>query len=217
MSPADLALEAQIKTWFDRVDALKEFIARHPELNTPELQRLALEQWLTLAGSKPVDSDDAARQATAQLRRVAEQVFVRKISDALRAYLKANADVLPARARDLAPFSDPPIDLAILDRYEVTHTGKASDVPAAEKYKVLTTKNPADPEYDSISYIGANGYGSSQATNVNLIEALRRFKEANFGQSPATVEQVRPYLKWPLRDESVQKYLDYDRTRPRAP
>jgi len=47
--------------------------------------------------------------------------------------------------------------------------------------------------------------------------AFRRFKEANSGQSPATLDQVRPYLKWPLRDETVQKFLDYDRSRARKP
>jgi len=69
-------------------------------------------------------------------------------------------------------------------------------VPRAPKQtKLLTTKNPADPEYDNVWYVGPNGYGNGSATGINIADAVRRFKEANSGQSPATVEQVRPFLE----------------------
>jgi hypothetical protein len=131
--------------------------------------------------------------------------------------LKANADILPASPRELAPFFDSPIDPASLDRYEISFTGKASDVPHAGQYKILSVKNPADPEFDSVWSIGPNGFGTTSALGVDIMEATRRFKEANPGQQPTSADQLRPYLKWPVSDGAVQKDLDFDRSRARTP
>jgi RNA polymerase sigma factor (sigma-70 family) len=217
ISPSDLALQSQMKVWLERIDSLKQFLERHPEFNIPELQLLTSEQWFTLVGDKPVDSEDAARQSTSQLRHMAENMFASKLSRALRAYLKANADILPASPRELAPFFDSPIDPASLDRYEISFTGKASDVPHAGQYKILSVKNPADPEFDSVWSIGPNGFGTTSALGVDIMEATRRFKEANPGQQPTSADQLRPYLKWPVSDGAVQKDLDFDRSRARTP
>jgi RNA polymerase sigma factor (sigma-70 family) len=217
-SSADGALEAQMKEWFARIDRLKQILVRRPELNIPELQLLTDDQWFNLIGGEPLDTDEAVREATSRLRHMAENTFAGKLSAALRAYLKAHAGVMPGSPTELAPHFEPPVDRAILERYEISPSDDIPGAPSRAREKILTVKAPADPELDAFWWVGADSYGNTTALGVDFEEAMRRFTAANPGQRPTSATQIRPYLKWPVRDEAVQKlqqFLDYKPNSPR--
>jgi RNA polymerase sigma factor (sigma-70 family) len=213
-SVRDAALETEMKDWLGRVDRLKRFFVERPEQSIPELQTLTDVAWFN-AASEPIDSAEALRRTTSQLRHLAAMPFTRVLHAALRAYLPAHNDILPASPHDLAPYCEPPMDPAILDRYAMLQTGKLADVPAAERRNILSLRTPIDPEFDSLPTVSPTSYGSTSALGVNFTHAMRGFAEANPGIRPMTAAQLRPYLKWPLRDEAVQRILD--RSAPKAP
>lgn len=206
--PADAALVEQMTGWLTRMGRIKQIFAQRPALGIPELQYLPDERWFEIAGGKPLESDEDARKVASALRRAAESIFQPRLSAALRAYLKAHDDVLPASPQDLAPFCDPPLDRAILDRYEILLSGKLADVPTAKRREVMALKAPADPEFDAYSYISPNGYGGTSAFWTNLNTAEQAFAKANPGQKATSAAQLRPFLRWPMSDESIQKILN---------
>jgi RNA polymerase sigma factor (sigma-70 family) len=162
VAPADAALESQMKEWLTQLDQLKQLLARQPELNIPELQLLNEQQWFSVASGGQLDSEEKLRRATSRLRHQAENMAAAKIFKALQAYVRAHDDTLPNHARDLAPHFNPPIDSAILERYQMLHTGKASDVPSSRSVSyVMVPKTQADPELDARFGVGLNGYGNT--------------------------------------------------------
>jgi hypothetical protein len=207
LSTADAALAAQMKEWLSRRDKYRDGLMRYPQLNIPELALLSEAEWTDLAGGQPLDTEQQIRKVTAQLRVRAEGHAAARINRALRGYLKAHPDTLPATPQELAPYFDPPIDAAILDRWEVVQTGKLSEVPPNEQRRILAVKQPADPELDALYSVGANSYGDISAVSANLSAANRAFSRANPGQRATTAAQLKPYLRWPLRDEVITKFM----------
>ncbi len=205
-APADPALEGQMRAWLARVEQVKRYFAQHPDRAIPELASLSAENWFSL-GDGALDSEPEVRRAAARARGLAEDRYKANLSQALRAFAKAHDDALPATPAELAPYCDPPVERAILDRYELRATGKLADLPAADRSSVLTVKSPIDPEFDSIPQIGSTGYGTTSAWGLDVRDALRRFAQENPGQQPLTPAQLRPYLKWPLRDELIARVL----------
>ena len=204
---ADAALESQMQQWLAQVDRMKEFLAQRPEWNIPELKLLDEHRWFTAAATDRFESEEQFRRATAGLRDSAVSLASQKISKALNAYVRANDGQLPNSSLELAPYFDPLIDPAILGRYEMLHTGKASDVPRNETNRILAPK-PADVEFDAYSFVGTNGYGNTGvAMSENVREARRQFGKANNGERATTPEQLLPYLKWPVSAAALQKYL----------
>lgn len=202
----DPALESQMRDWLTRMGTLKNFLASRPELNTPELQLLSPEEWFDIAGGKALDSEAALRRVAAELRDRGQGHASAALSSALRAYLKTHDNVLPATPLELAASATTPIDRAILERFEMRHTGKIADVPRNELMKVIAGTTPADPEFDQIPYLGPNGYTSEWAIDVNVRAAVQAYTNER-GQRPNTAAQLQPFLKWPASEEEVQRRL----------
>jgi RNA polymerase sigma factor (sigma-70 family) len=206
-SAADAALETQMQEWLTQITRLKDFLIQRPEWNIPELKLLSDQDWFDAAATSRIESEDQFRRATARLRDLAVSRASQKIMNALNAYVLAHDGDLPISALALAPYFDPPINPAILGRYEMLQTGKLSDVPKNQQMRLLAPK-PADVEYDASFTVGTNGYGNTGvAMSENVREARRQFAKANNGQRDATAEQLLPYLKWPVGLEALQKYL----------
>jgi len=204
---ADAALEAQMQQWLAQIDRLKDFLAQRPEWNIPELKLLPEEHWFNVAATDRFESEEQFRRATARLRDRAVGLVAQKIFPALNAYVRAHDGQLPNNALELAPYSDPPLDPAILSRYEMMQTGKASEVPRSEAMRILAPR-PADVEYDAYSYVGTTGRGNSGvAMSENVRSAQRRFSAANSGERATTAEQLLPYLRWPVSAAALQKHL----------
>ncbi len=209
VAPADAALEAQMQQWLGQLDRIKEFLAQRPQWNIPELKLLTDESWFGAAATDRFETEEQFRRATAQLRDVAVSRASGRIMEALKAYMSAHDGMLPSSPLDLAPHFEPPIDEAILARYQMLQTGKASDVPRAEAMHIIEPKAPADVEYDAYSYIGLNGWGNrGVAIYTDLRAAQRQFSNANGGQRATNAEQLLPYLKWPVSAATLEKYLN---------
>ena len=209
VAPADIALESQMQQWLAQVDRLKGFLAERPEWNIPELKLLTDERWFSAAATDRFETEEQFRRATASLRDAAVSLAAGRIMNALKAYVAAHDGMLPASPLDLAPLFDPPIDEAILIRYQMLQTGKASEVPRNQASHLIEPIAPADVEFDAYSFIGLNGYGNQGAAIfTDLREAQRKFSMANNGQRVTNAEQLLPFLKWPVSAATLEKYLN---------
>ena len=208
LPPADAALETQMQEWLTQITRIKEFLAQRPEWDIPELKLLTDQDWFDVAATNRIESEEQFRRTTSRLRDWAVGRASQKIMTALNAYLRAHDGELPANALALAPDFDPPMDPAILARYEMLQSGKLSDVPRNQSMRILAP-TPADVEYDAYTTIGTNGYGNSGvAMGENVREARRQFASANGGQRATAAEQLLPYLKWPVTLAALKKYLE---------
>ncbi len=207
-SPADIALEQQMHEWLARMDTIHHFLATRPEFNIPELQLLPGETWFEIAGGKVFATEEEFRRITSRLRDRAEGLVAARLSSALRGFLRANADTLPAQLTDLLPHCNPPLEPAILERYTLLQSGKVTDLPARDRSKIISVTAPVDAEFDRIPTIGSNGYGGGSAIHENVSTAMAAYKEAHGGQSPTTGSQLKPFLRWPLSDEAVQRMFE---------
>jgi RNA polymerase sigma factor (sigma-70 family) len=156
---SDPALESEINAWLERAAQLRLLAKQRPELLIPELQLLTDRDWLDYAETAKFETDADIRQVFRSLRSNAKNTLGNQMPKAIRAYLKAHDDTLPADPIQLAPFFDPPMDTAILQRYQTSATGKLSDVPARQQtFNLLTEKAPVDAEFDSRLTVGTRGF-----------------------------------------------------------
>jgi RNA polymerase sigma factor (sigma-70 family) len=155
---SDPALESEINAWLERAAQLRLLAKQRPELLIPELQLLTDRDWLAYAQSAKLETDAGIREVFRSLRSWAKNTLGNRMPKAMRAYLKAHDDTLPADPVQLAPFFDPPLDTAILQRYQMSATGKLSDVAARQQTSNLVIeKAPVDAEYDSRLTVGTRG------------------------------------------------------------
>ncbi len=203
----DATLVTAMTGWLSRVDRLKQLFAQRPELNIPEMQYLKEDIWFLVA-DKPLDSDEEVRRVASNLRQSAENLFSPRLSAGLRAYVTAHDGMLPASTRELAPFLNPPVDQAILDRYEMLRTGRYADLSGRDRQQVMGPRTPPDPEFDSYSFISPDAHGSTAVAGINMTAAWQAFVAANPGQRPKSAAQLKPFLKWPMSDAATQKYLE---------
>lgn len=208
-APGDAALESQMNAWLAQLDRLKNFLTERPNLSIPELQFLADEHWFAIAANGKLESDEDYRRACAGLRNQAESIFAGRISKALFDYTRANNDQLPVTPQQLAPYFYPAIDPSVLERYQMLQQGKAGDVPARERNRIIAARTPVDIEYDVYHWAGLNGYGNNGSMmDYNLGIAQTAFRRAHSGEDPGVAARLLPYLKWPVDVVVLQKYMD---------
>jgi len=141
------------------------------------------------------------------LRSQAENLMANRLGPALGAYLRAHNGILPGKTADLLPHFDPPIEPELLDRYELQHTGNLNDLPNAEKSNLIAVKSPVDVEHDGYWRIGPNGFSSTSAMSYVVGQGQRAFAQAHNGQRATIASDLLPYLKWPVNETALQKYL----------
>src|SRR4030095_6013058 len=128
------------------------------------------------------------------------------IQKALRKYADGNGGMLPPDLLQLSPFFDPPVDAAVLDRWELVATGTYKDA----RGNIINEKAPpVDPEFDMLFNFGAN---SSSSRSVNktgdaLEAAARAYAQANRGLLPLQPSQITPYLQEQIDPAAIQKFL----------
>jgi hypothetical protein len=204
----DAALSAQMATWLSNIDRLKAAFEQQPNLRIPELQLLNEKSWTDVASRAKFDTEADTRRALALVRNAATNQMATKLQKALNAYLKANDGTLPDSLAQLTPFLQSPIDASWLDRYELGQTGKLSDVPARSRNDLITIKTPVDVEFDSYWRIGTSGFVVGSFLSEDIAAARRAFSTANGGQKAISATQLAPFLKWPVDESTVQKYLN---------
>ena len=149
------SMTAEVNSWLARVNELKQKLDQRPDLKIPELQFLTPRDWLNVARDARPDTDAGARLAFNYLRAAGKQAFSPTLLRALNSYVQASGGQLPAEVADLKPYFNPPVDDALLDRYQLVRTGKASDVPAQDP-AVITEKAQVDADFDSLLNVGLN-------------------------------------------------------------
>ena len=95
------------------------------------------------------------RRTMAEIRHSAKAYLGPMIGSALNRYIAANNGQLPNDILQLKPHLASTIGDAMLQRYELQHTGKLSDYPKSEP--LVIEKAPVDDEYDYLTTITAYG------------------------------------------------------------
>jgi len=149
------SMTAEVTSWLARVNELKQKLDQRPDLKIPELQFLTPRDWLTVALDAKLDTDTGARLAFSRLRAAAKQAFSPILRQALNSYVQASGGQLPAEILELKPYFNPPVDDALLARYQLVRTGKASDVPT-QNPTVIAEKTQVDADFASLLNVGLN-------------------------------------------------------------
>jgi RNA polymerase sigma factor (sigma-70 family) len=190
----------------NRVKSLRQLVDQRPDKQIPELQFLTDKVWADVAWNADLDTEDGIRVALSNLRGEAENIFLNEmLHNALKKYLAANNDILPASLLDLKPFFNVPVTDAMLSRYELLQSGKPD--PRADLVKL---NSYTDEDYDSFHTITLNGAsGGGFNRNQDAInDAAREFARLNNYQSPTNPAQIAPFLSRTIDPVTIQKYLN---------
>jgi hypothetical protein len=144
-----------------RVARMKRYMAEFPQDEIPELQFISEDTWLAWMNDPLVNERDYEVKA-ASLRGLGETEFASRASQALQQYAEANAGQFPTDLRQLTPYFYPPIDDAILERYEIVPAdGLQRFFPELGGEWLITQRAPANNELDEREAIGLTSYGST--------------------------------------------------------
>ena len=157
-APAETAknttFDAALQTVAARATQLQEGIKQMPHHGIPEMQLLKPQDWLQAAGGRErLETEQDFRKAFNDLRARAKANFSGNIQTALQQFAENNGGMLPNEISQLQPYFDPPVDPAMLERYQLLQSGKLSDV-AGKTMLVREKAAPVDNDYDTRIQIG---------------------------------------------------------------
>jgi hypothetical protein len=212
---ADPAHGAEINAWLGRLKKLKQLFADKPERSIPELALLTDDDWLRVARQAELDTEEHVRRALARARDAAKGKFEGLVASALTRYLKQTNGELPAMVFALEPYFDPPVDPAILGRYEMLTSGMVSYSSSAPGVAAIRESSANDPDYDSRWTTMSNGGGRRAPAPSAWIpgfedqsrRAYAAYKDANKGANAGALEQVIPYFDPPLDPALAEKLI----------
>jgi RNA polymerase sigma factor (sigma-70 family) len=199
--------ESQAKSWLDRVNKLEQALAQMPEQNIPELQFLKGEDWLNaVKNADRLETPDDVSRALSALRNSGKRDFALLTQQALREYGQKNNGSLPTDLSQLKPYFNPPVDDAVLQRYELTSGGAVNEKPS-----------PIGDEDDTYYQINADSISATAGSVAErtLTEAVQRFAAANNGLKPSEPSQLWPYVTTPAEQTTLQKVIQNDPRRRR--
>ncbi len=170
-----------------RLDELKQRLTQMPEQQIPQLQLLTEEDWQDVAKHARLDTEVGFRRTLGQLRSQARGKAAGLMSVALTQHIQASGGDLPGDLAELKPYFKAPLDDAILQQYQLLHAGKLGDVPQGQW--LISERAPLEDGFDSTFSIGYNMFGVER--EGALEGALGRYYEANPGQEPTTLSQLK--------------------------
>lgn len=211
---ADPSRAAAVNSWLARLKRLKQAFDEHPDQRIPELALLTDLDWLALARQLKLDSEDDLRKARAKTREVAFNKFQTSLGQAWRNYATAANGAPLSDVSLLMPYFKPPVDAAILQRYEIAGTftpGSRSDQMR------ITERAPVDGEFDIRHAVSLDGIGGGSSPWV--IDSLRQvtldahseYAAANNGQRPKGEADILRYVHDPTAKmifEAIQAYAN---------
>jgi len=153
-APAETAkngsFDAALQTVAARTTQLQEGLKQMPHQSIPELQFLSQQDWVRTAGNvNRLDTEEDFRKAFSDLRVRAKAAFGGNLQNALGQFAQNNNGMLPADLSQLQPYFDPPVDPAVLERYQLLQSGKLSDVVGKPPMMVGEKAPPVDDKYDT--------------------------------------------------------------------
>lgn len=159
-----------------------------------------------------LDSEEGIRKAMSEVRKDAKNDFAPDISGALKKFVDANNGQLPTDLAQLKPYFNDSVDDATLDQYKILRTGNVSNLSPGQW--VITDKAAIDNEYDYLWQIGPGSYGLAAAADEStpsfiqaLAPAFKAFSDANNGETPTEISQLKPYITTPAQNAALQKAL----------
>lgn len=192
-----------------RVATLKDIFRRLPEQSIPELALASESDWYS-AVDGPLETESDYRRALAKVRGLAEAKFAEALWPALKSYVGANGGRFPQSTAELQPWVGPEIDSAMLQRYQVVPASYIPNLGMGDT--IITQRSPVDTDYDTITAIGARGFGTTNATSPALHQelevvrpALQAYKTAT-GQRHTDILQVLPYATTPEQQAIIRKW-----------
>jgi RNA polymerase sigma factor (sigma-70 family) len=195
-------IQAEARTLAATVETLKKLFEEMPEKKIPELQLLSTADWLEQTQTADLASEIGVRKSLGNIRNKAKNKFAHLLQDALKKFADANGGQLPSELSQVALYFKSPVDNEALARYQLTLTGSLKDVGG--NFFVIE-KAPVD-DYDTLFEISLNGVSVQSVTPEARVvrEALSAYASANNGQMPAKVDELRPYLKGPVNEATLQ-------------
>jgi RNA polymerase sigma factor (sigma-70 family) len=221
-SPAD-ARAALVKSWLAREDQLRQTVTQNPDKAIPEFKLLSDQQWLDEAINAKFDTDKQVQQTLADLRRSAENNFANQAQNAVTKYMATNNGAFPTDVSQLQPYFSPPMDDAILQRWEVAPGSANPGVGVGDT--IITEKAPVDPALDSRWSIGSGGgYGSGtyqsadmSAAIATLTPVMKAYAADHNGMQPTDSTQILPYLTTPEQQAAYQTLMKNKSKNPASP
>ena len=208
-SGVDAAIEATAQTLVARASQIKQRLEQMPDKKIPELEYLEQKDWLDAANRvKQLGTDEDIRKALDTLRGSAKRNFGSKLQTALRQFTDASGGVLPTDMSQLQPYFNPPVDAAMLARYQLTQTGRLSDFGKDQRL-IAEVAPPVDDEYDTRFEFGLNGTDSHSVNKTEdaLVAAATAYANANNGLLPRDSIQLAPYLQQSVEANRIQHFL----------
>ena len=198
-----------VNSWLDRVQRLKQRLQEHPEANIPELQALTQSDWLAQA-KDDLNTDKDFRKALSWLRLSAENKYARRMVSAIQKYAQEHGGQLPADLLQIKSAFEPPIEDAILRRYEIVPAASLPTLTLQElEGWVITQKAPVDVEFDNRMAAGPAVWGSGSFEQSEVVKtltpALKAYVAANNGNFPTEPGQIEPFLATPDERAALQK------------
>jgi RNA polymerase sigma factor (sigma-70 family) len=193
----DDALTSNAAEWVARVAQLKQAIARHPELSIPELQLLDENDWLFATQSdKDYSREETVADTLRFLRTRAKYNFIERTSEAVLAYF-SKAGKLPAHVDQLSPHFAPPVDPAILARYDF-HLENGLLV-YAEKVAGAADLDRLALGFDAFRTKGRLSYNGVETVPGRAVrEAAAAYASAHAGAGATDPAQLEPFLSSPI-------------------
>jgi len=209
--------ESAVKETLAKVNLLKQRLEQTPGAKIPEFQFLTEQDWLN-ATKDNLNTDDDYRRAFSALRNAAEQNFRPMIQSALRQYIQGNNGQFPADLSQLQQYFNPPVDAAILQRWQILPAADFPNTSVGADW-VVTQKAAVDDEYDECLVLGPDGGGGFNSgfeeSLRKLVPVLQEYSAANNGQTFRLTDQtglidlspLKPYIQTPEQQAAFQKLL----------
>jgi len=204
------------ESWLARTRRLQQLFAQRPEQRIPELSLLTDSDWLRAAMTADLSTSEGQRKALGAARSIAKGKFVAELGAALRRYVLANQDMLPADILQLVPVFESPPDLAMLQRYQLQRTGQASAVKSSDE--AIVERGLVDEQFDSRYHVDARGnHGATSVADTAdpaLALAARKAYQAFLKSHPegepkdGDASTLLPYFDPPLDRAQQKKFLE---------
>ncbi|HTZ20472.1 MAG TPA: hypothetical protein VMC06_06290 [Opitutaceae bacterium] len=214
LASLDPVAEHTLNDWLGKVARLKQCLEQMPNEKIPELKLLQAKDWLDAANFDLGSGNMGVRQALSKLRRSAKERMEGPLSTALQSYLKANRNQPPGDAIQLAPYFEPPVDPAILQRYGPPSAEQSQHMPQLPDGErlILCEKATVDDYFDTTMFIGSGGYSCIAETSKFQEEvqaAIENYRAANNGRFPTDPSQLATYLHSSIDPNFVRMRLDW--------
>lgn len=195
--------------WKKRVDQLREYLESTPAAKIPELQFVTEQDWLD-AARQSLNTEADFRRASSALRNAAQNKVVSMFQKAVTAYKSASNEQFPTEFGQLTPYFDPPIDPAVLGRWQIVPGKTVPSIGAGDV--IITQKAPVDEVFDRRLVLGSDGgQGSTDFLPPEHWAALRPvydgYRAAHNGQWHTDYSQLQPYVMTVEQQVALEKMM----------